>query len=834
MMKMCMSMGVNWIFENLPKFDNSNAIKLLKDDSYGPWGPLSGDNDPPLTPIEEVDPSWERQDSYPTVLHVTETPTTELICNDSPYKPQLLTTSERNEDVSETTEEELKEEDQFPLLVSPSHHDFSWDLTCIPMKHGRLNSFFAMDGTLGSLGVLEGLLSPPQIASKKDGRVEENDRTVGTGDVGQSTFTSQTVLPIDLESCLKQPELCALVQGDPHPGYTSVMNSTGFCWSTFPIKSSDMTQLIVSLNVSNSLGSETSGPHTFTLSNIVKPSVPKIIHVNCSSQWCHLHTDHHSMDLVEVQYMAENGNWKYLQTNARRNLNISKLQPDIMYKFHVRRKINHTVGLWSDWSKEKEAKTKEEAPDKELDVWYLQEPNPPQSGNKCFRIFWKELNISDAKGKIQKYNITVLEQNTKKSSNSFPPSRNKSICCFNCSVSVSAVNSKGQSPGKFIELRSPVHSGFLLQPHKLLNNHSVALSWQQPAIAGHRTEYVVHWYPVGDIEGIQWIRVLHTTANITGLRPQECYQGAVTALSSSGPKMASIRGIFTWQSAPEQGPVPQLDWKKSMSMQVKWSEIPHEKRRGCLRKYTVYLMDKLNEDIKNYNVDYPKRESIISGLSPGQCYNMWVTAWTDAGEGPKGSDLPFCTLSDAEELLSRAILAGGAVLLACLMLLCIFQFSSVQKRFSNCCQCLQPTDIPDPANSKCAKTYTDDQGETKLYLHPFDSTISEEPENVEVEEVPNHSFTCVYIKSFSQESSSSNATQITRTTDYTEEYISTHGAISGGEEEEDDDKEQEAFLDEFEFFPSTHSPFLEPLVLTGGKLTLDVVKIDCSEFLDCT
>ncbi|CAM4625642.1 unnamed protein product [Leuciscus chuanchicus] len=202
MMKMCMSMGVYWIFENLPKFDNSNAIKLLKDDSYGPWGPLSGDNDPPLTPIEEVDPSWERQDSYPTVLHVTETSTTDVICIDSPYKPQLLTASQRNEDVSETTEEELKEED--PLLVSPSHHDFSWDLTCIPVIHGRFNSFLAMDGALG-LGVLEGLLSSPQIASKKDGRVEENERTVGTGDVGKSTFTSQTVLPIDLERCLRQP-----------------------------------------------------------------------------------------------------------------------------------------------------------------------------------------------------------------------------------------------------------------------------------------------------------------------------------------------------------------------------------------------------------------------------------------------------------------------------------------------------------------------------------------------------------------------------------------------------------------------------------------------------
>nr|QFO86705.1 IL-23R [Ctenopharyngodon idella] len=203
MMKMCMSMGVSWIFENLPKFDNSNAIKLLKDDSYGPWGPLPGDSDPPLTPIEEVNPSWERQDSYPTVLHVTETPTTDLFCIDSPYKPQLLTASQRNEELSETTEEELKEEDHFPLLVSPSHHDFSWDLTSIPMIHGHLNSFLAMDGALGSLGILEGLLSPPQIASKKDGRVEENKRIVETGDVGKSTFTSQTILPNDLESCLR-------------------------------------------------------------------------------------------------------------------------------------------------------------------------------------------------------------------------------------------------------------------------------------------------------------------------------------------------------------------------------------------------------------------------------------------------------------------------------------------------------------------------------------------------------------------------------------------------------------------------------------------------------
>lgn len=176
-----------------------------QDDSYGPWGALPVDCDPPLTPIEEVSMSLERQDSYPTVLHVTGTPTTDLFSIDSPYKPQLLTASQRNEDFSETTDEELKEEDQFPLLVSPSHHDFSWDLTCIPVINGRLNSFFAMDGALGSLGVLEDLLAPPQTAFNKDGGVEENERTVETGD--QSTFTSQNVLPNDLESCLRGPVL---------------------------------------------------------------------------------------------------------------------------------------------------------------------------------------------------------------------------------------------------------------------------------------------------------------------------------------------------------------------------------------------------------------------------------------------------------------------------------------------------------------------------------------------------------------------------------------------------------------------------------------------------
>ncbi|KTG41814.1 hypothetical protein cypCar_00017262 [Cyprinus carpio] len=470
-----------------------------------------------------------------------------------------------------------------------------------------------------------------------------------TVEEAESSPGSSHVVAARTRSCV-HCEIKQRVHGDLHLGYRSIMNSTGFCHSTFPIKSSVMSQLVVWLNVSNTLGIKTSGPHTINLINIVKPSMPEILNVSCSSRWCSLHIDNHSMNLVEIQYSAVNVIWDTFQ----------------------------------------------------------------------------ELNISDAKGKIQRYNISVLEQKGKSNSIiAVPPSRNQSICCYNCSVSVSAVNSEGQSPVKIIQLRLP------------------------------------------------------------GLQPQECYQGAVTALRSSGPKMATIKGISSWQSAPEQGPDPELHWKKTESSGVAWSEIPQKKRRGCLKKYTVYLMDNLKGDIHNFT----------------------------------------------EKMLSLVILAGGAVLLACLILLCICQFSSVHRRFLCCCQCLLPI-IPDPANSKCAKTYADDQSEIKFYLDQWDSSVNEEPDNVEVEEVPYPSI-CTYIKSFSQESSSSDATQFTRITDIMEDYISTHGAISGGEEEDEYEKGERS-LDEFEFFPSTHSPFLEPLVLTGGKLTLDVVKIDCSEFLDCT
>ena len=82
-----------------------------------------------------------------------------------------------------------------------------------------------------------------------------------------------------------------------------------------------------------------------------------------------------------------------------------------------------------------------------------------------------------------------------------------------------------------------------------------------------------------------------------------------------------------------------------------------------------------------------------------------------------------------------------------------------------------------------------------------------------------------YIKSYSHESDCSDYTHNSR--DTTVDYMSSHR--SGIEEEHNEEDDEEDGMDVMGFFPSD-SPFLGSVVC-GGKLTLDGIKINCSDFL---
>ncbi|XP_007258415.3 interleukin-12 receptor subunit beta-2 [Astyanax mexicanus] len=684
----------------------------------------------------------------------------------------------------------------------------------------------------------------------------QNLSCVQEGELGKVNCTWKTGLETHIQTTSH-----LWVQGDPPVNYTSKTASTLFAVP------STQTKLTVRATAINSLGSATSAALTFMLNDIVKPLKPNIVKVKCNSRDCQLYTDkRQNIHLVDIRYKTDQESWNsasFNHANSSTYWNITSLTPYSLYTFQVRWKLGPSRGLWSEWSEAKEM-TDEEAPAVMVDAWYF-------GDSKNTHLLWKELSKSEASGKILGYNVTELDERKKISSTFIKhPCRNYSVRCSICTVSIFAKNSKGHSPTRRIQLQ-PIGSLRYTVSHQILNDSSIALSWQRPNNAPE--EYLVEWYPVERKEQLQWIRVerhLHTT-NITGLQPAKCYDVAVVYLFSSGTRKVVFSGLSTQQSVPQQG--PECDATvKNYSVEVKWEDIPLERRGGCLTNYTIYLRDS-GDKIKRYSIGKPSEKKFtISDLSPGQQYKLWVTAWTKAGEGPKGRERNIATppeMMSAEKPMALVVSVGGVVFLACLFFLCICHFSSVHRRFSRCCHCLMPSIVPDPANSKWAKECASEKGEMKLQLYLSDSSMSEEePDTVEVQELPQEKFkqenipkdgtyhsvsnlsvqeqeleqeqeqkhhipsslyqattTSSYLKSLSHESGSSDTTQASRGTDMTVDYISSHGVLSGDEDEEVDDEN---------FFPCPTSPFLSPLMSIGGKLTLDTVKIDCSDFLDFT
>ncbi|KAL6458073.1 hypothetical protein MHYP_G00333030 [Metynnis hypsauchen] len=649
------------------------------------------------------------------------------------------------------------------------------------------------------------------------------------------------------------------VGGDP-VDYESVTLPDGTLSASFPIPGTQ-TNFSVLVKASNSLGSTTSVVLSFMLNDIVKPLSPIIKKVECTSKQCQLYPDNaQSIQLVEIQYRADEGSWttvSFNHTNSSTSWNITSLNPYSLYTFQVRWKLGPTRGVWSAWSIA-EKLTDEEAPAAMVDAWYIEETT--QKFKKNIHLFWKELSKSDARGNILGYNVSVVDQG-KEISNAFitPPDRSYRVPCSVCNVYIFAVNSKGQSSTRLIQLQ-PI-GNFSSVIHNRIDNHSIALSWLSEDTV---KEYLVEWYPARYKQQLQWIRVERhlNTIHITDLQPTECYDGAVIYLRESGTNKAVFSNIATWPSAPQQGPNCDTMVKYDR-VEVTWQEVPSEKRGGCLiRQYRIYLQEPGGK-IKNYNVNHPQRQYTITGLARGQQYKLWISAVTTA-EGPKGFECHFVThqgVPSAEKSLALVVSIGGAIFLTCLLLLCICQFSSVHRRLSRCCHCLMPSIVPDPANSKWAKECANEKGEMKLQLYLSDSSMSEEePDTVEVQELPQEKLlqgesvpvdgarqsvsnfkveaqevhvpsspyqpitTSSYLKSLSN---SSDTTQASRNTDITVDYISTHGVLSG----EEDDEEEE--MDVMGFFPCPTSPFLDPLMPTGGKLTLDIVKIDCSDLNLC-
>ncbi|XP_028260511.1 interleukin-12 receptor subunit beta-2 [Parambassis ranga] len=647
------------------------------------------------------------------------------------------------------------------------------------------------------------------------------------------------------------------VSGNHTDGPVHKVSSKGAESPTASFNVSRSVQFIsVWVQAQNELGSVESSIINYTLSDIAMPPAPVLGQPQCSSRACILRVEQSvRTQHLQIQSRTEQQTWtaspvSAVQMTSPQTWSISSLEPYRLYYFRARTKFSS--GLWSQWSTNTSSWTQEEAPTKELDVW----STAPASDLKSLRVYWKEPNNSISRGKIIQYTVSVKSPDLSVviTNMSADTRRHTVPFCDGCEVTVWARNSKGLSPPARITTQ---HSEAepLDNVHVSADNSSITISWTKPESAPSPAAYVVEWYPVGHkLAELRWVKVgkddNHTV--ISDVKPFECYEGAVYAFyNETSVSRTRFGGVAIWEAAPEVGPQVQ-EKAEGNKVKITWTDLPRDLRRGCITNYTIYL-EKAKGHQEKFCRPASEREYVTKELPPGG-YSLWMTASSARGEGRPSQKIKLFLEPEA----SIPLLAVGIIFFAiAVFLVCLCQSTAVKRRLWEFFQCLMLDVVPDPANSKWAKECAKEKDKMNLQLQLSNSTVTEEEEEpilVDVEELPGqntasskptnvsslllHPQTCLspdtqpatplyppttYIKSFSHDSDSSDHTQTSLDTNTTVEYISSHALDLS--DEEDAEVEEESV--DIHFFPS-HNTFKEPLEF-GGKLTLDAVKIDCSD-----
>ncbi|XP_076718430.2 interleukin-12 receptor subunit beta-2 isoform X4 [Callospermophilus lateralis] len=334
---------------------------------------------------------------------------------------------------------------------------------------------------------------------------------------------------------------------------------------------------MATVTATNSLGSSSSFPSTFTFLDIVRPLPPWDIRIKCSNALgsrCTLRwRDEGWVLLSRLRYRPSNSkSWNMVNvTNARGRHDLLDLKPLTEYEFQISSKLHLFKGSWSDWSQSQTAHTPVgEEPTGTLDVWYMKQA--VDYNRQQISLFWKNLSVSETRGKILHYQVTLQEVTGKKITLQNITRHNFWTWVIPrngiWTVAVSAVNSKGSSLPTRINITDLCGSG-LLAPHQVSayseDVDGIVVTWQAPEKAASVVQqYVVEW------------RALHLVGSTQ--------------------------------------PPPSWLWVPPYNMSALISEIPYS---------------------------LSQNSHLINSLQPRVTYILWMTALTAAGESSQGNEMEF-------------------------------------------------------------------------------------------------------------------------------------------------------------------------------------------------
>ncbi|KAM4530641.1 interleukin 12 receptor, beta 2a, like isoform 2-T2 [Odontesthes bonariensis] len=414
----------------------------------------------------------------------------------------------------------------------------------------------------------------------------------------------------------------------------------------------------------------------------------------------------------EVRYRTEeHQDWVWYEDKLCDTYAVSDPQPGTVYEFQVCCACGSS--LKSNWSVIHRIRSAESAPVGEVDVWRDCSIHP--SRYDCF-LTWKNLSISQARGLILGYEVTVFYNNgTVKVVNvsAVEPStlsvydemmwRLTSSLKDVSSVSVSAYNALGSTDATHLVLPAPGEAGNH-QPIDLeMQEENLTVSWNSPAqFSDNLKQYVVQFKDCLSGQGFDWIKVdsNKTTALFKGaFKKHTSYQVSLFAVSNNNEvhRLSTATG-YSVQGVPSTVLSFQVFSYTDTEAILFWKPFPCSGQNGRILYYQIGVNSQ-----KVYNISgtphHGNKTFRLQDLNPGQDYEVWIRAVTAAGPG-EISTKTFKTLRQKKFDLIPVFVVIGLLLL--MISLALILFCVCQGESKVCPQCIYEK-VPDPSNSHIFK-----------------------------------------------------------------------------------------------------------------------------------